>query len=103
VVIERDPGAVRICAASGTGRRYPERFGKDPTIHAVCPYCRPNIPKPFSKDGEEDAVCCRRCGNPIIPQTLENGYTVLSTKHMGLAATAPPALASEICRQDTGG
>ena len=90
-------------AASGTGRRYPERFGKDPSVHAICPHCNLEYPETVLSGTGEDAIRCSRCGNPIIPQTFENGYTVAIDGALGLGVAAPPALAAEIAQKTLAG
>lgn len=83
-------------AASGTGKTYPENFDGDPSIYSKCPYCNIHNPKTYIKGIGEKAIRCEICDNPIIPQTFENGYTIVYSKKEQLAATVNKEIAEKI-------
>lgn len=83
-------------ATSGTGKRYSERYDGDPTTYAKCPYCNIHNPKTYIEGIGENAIRCEICGNPIIPQTFENGYTVVYSKKDRLGVTVNKEIAEKI-------
>lgn len=85
-------------ATSGTGKTYPERFDGDPSVYAKCPHCNIHNPKTYIEGIGEEAIRCENCGNPIIPQIFENGYTVVYSKEDNLAVAVNKEIAEEIAR-----
>lgn len=83
-------------AASGTGKRYTERFEGDPSVYAKCPYCNIYNPKTYIEGIGENAIRCEKCGNPIIPQTFENGYTVAISNEDRLGIVVKKDVAEKI-------
>lgn len=90
-------------AASGTARRNEKNFGKDPSIHAYCPHCGVYYPETVVRGIGDDAICCKACGNPIIPQTFESGYTVACDAALGLGVSVDLAAAEKIAQDAAAG
>ncbi len=86
-------------AASGTGKTYPERFDGDPSVYAKCPHCNLHNPKTYIDGIGENAIKCKKCGNSIIPQTFENGYTVVYSKEDQLAVAVNKEAAEKVARR----
>ena len=86
--------------SSGTGRVNPGFFDKDPSVKAICPFCHINNPETELRGTGEEAVRCKKCGSPILPQTFENGYTVVCDHESGLAVVVDGETAQQIA-QDT--
>ncbi len=86
-------------AASGTGRKNPENFGKDPSLHAKCPACGTYYPKTVLKGIGAEAIKCSGCGQSIIPQDIANGYTVVIDEATKLAVSLPAEMAEEAARK----
>jgi formamidase len=86
-------------AASGTGKTYPGRFDGDPSVYAKCPHCNIHNPKTYIDGIGEDAIRCEKCGNSIIPQTFDNGYTVVISKEDQLAVAVNQEIAEEVARR----
>ncbi|MDY3868623.1 MAG: acetamidase/formamidase family protein [Pyramidobacter sp.] len=87
-------------AASGTGRVNAGFFDNDPSVKAICPYCHISNPETELRGTGEASVCCKKCGKPILPQTFDNGYTVVCGNENGLAVAADEETAGRIA-QDT--
>lgn len=83
-------------AASGTAHKNPDNFGKDPTIHAKCPHCSEYYPETTVVGIGDEAIRCKKCGNPIIPQTFESGYTVTCDAENKLAVSVDKEAAKKI-------
>lgn len=85
---------------SGTGRINAGRFENAPSVKAICPYC--NIPNPEThlQGIGEDSIRCNECGNPIMPQTFDNGYTVAYDDKSDIAVTVDRELAEQFA-EDT--
>lgn len=83
-------------ATSGTGKTYPERFDGDPSVYAKCPHCNIHNPETYMEGIGEDAIRCKVCKNPIIPQTYETGYTVFFSKEDQLSVAVNEKIAEEI-------
>jgi acetamidase/formamidase len=86
-------------AASGTGRKIPENFDKDPSLHAKCPSCGTYYPKTVLKGIGPEAVKCSECGQSIIPQDIANGYTVAIDDATKIAVSLPAEMAQEAARK----
>ncbi len=86
-------------AASGTGRKKPENFDKDPSLDARCPACGTYYPKTVLKGIGPEAVKCSGCGQSIIPQDIANGYTVVIDEATKLAVSLPAEMAEEAARK----
>ena len=67
-------------------------------MYAKCPHCNIHNPKTYIEGIGEEAIRCENCGNPIIPQTFENGYTVVYSKEDNLAVEVNKEIAEEIAR-----
>lgn len=87
-------------AASGTGKVNPGYFDRDPSVKAICPYCHISNPETYLEGTGEHAIRCVKCGNSIMPQTLENGYTVAYGKEQNLAIVVDQESAQKIA-EDT--
>ena len=83
-------------AASGTGKTYPERYASDPSLEARCPNCGQKYPETVLKGIGENAVRCSKCGAVAIPQTLDNGYTVVYDETKNIAVTVQKETANAI-------
>ena len=81
-------------AASGTGKRFDGRYDVDPTVNAICPYCNEKNPETIIEGIGEESIRCSKCKNPIIPQALSNGYTILFNEDIGV--TVDKTIGNEI-------
>lgn len=98
VFIEKVEVLSEFCS-SGTSRPLAGRFEGDPSVKAICPYCHTVHPDTCLEGTGENAVRCSACGQPIIPQTYENGYTVAYSARDKIAVSVPPEGAAEIARK----
>lgn len=90
-------------ATSGVGKRYPQRFGCDPSLEAICPHCKTTHPTTVLSQIGENSVCCAVCGQPIIPQTIANGYTVAYDDKIKLGVTLGKSAATEAAKKTLAG
>lgn len=90
-------------AASGTGVTYSKFFGQDPSIHAKCPRCGVFYPETHLEGIGPEAVKCVRCGMPVVPQTIGNGYTLVYDADEDLAVTVPADAAERIAMDTSKG
>lgn len=81
---------VSSACASGTGRPNAGRFDADPSVKAICPHCGIVHPETHLEGYGEDAIRCDKCGNPIMPQTFQNGYTVACSAENQMAVAVAP-------------
>lgn len=85
--------------ATGTGRVIPGRFDRDPSVKAVCPNCHTANPETYLEGTGENAIRCKKCGAPVLPQTFENGYTVAYSDKDRLAVAVDQETAHKIAVQ----
>lgn len=90
-------------AASGTERKLPQNFGIDPSTHAKCPYCGEFYPETVLVGIGDDAVRCKKCGQPVIPQTFESGYTTAYDRASGFAVSVDKPAAEKIAKEASEG
>jgi len=81
---------VSSACSSGTGRPNAGRFDADPSVKAICPHCGIVHPETHLEGYGEDAIRCNKCGNPIMPQTYQNGYTVACSREDQIAVAVAP-------------
>lgn len=95
IFIEKVEVVSKFCS-SGTGRPNEGRFDGDPSVKAICPHCGISHPETYLEGSGEDAIRCVKCGNPIMPQTYKNGYTVAYSKENDIAVAVNPQGAAQI-------
>lgn len=74
---------------SGVSKAIEGRYKIDPTINAICPTCNITNPETYTKGYGEQAIKCKQCNNSIVPQTIEEGYTLIfdQEKKIGISVT----------------
>lgn len=95
IYVEKLRVVSKYCS-SGTGRPNAGRFDGDPSVKAVCPHCGIANPDTVLKGYGEDAICCAKCGQPIMPQTYDVGYTVAYSEEEGMSVAVAPEGAERI-------
>ncbi len=90
-------------ASSGTGERIEGRFSGDPTVNAICPFCNVKNPETYIDGIGSDSIKCSECNNPIIPQTMANGYTIAFNKDRSLGVTLDENATEEIAKKVSNG
>jgi len=95
IFIEKVEVVSEFCS-SGTGRPNEGRFDGDPSVKAICPHCGISHPETYIEGIGEEAIRCVKCGNPIMPQTYKNGYTVAYSKEDDIAVAVNPLGAAKI-------
>lgn len=94
---------VSSACSSGTGRPNPGRFDADPSVKAICPHCGIVHPETHLEGYGEDAIRCDKCGNPVMPQTYSNGYTVACNAEEKIAVAVSPEGARMIAEMTSRG
>lgn len=80
---------------SGTDRGVDGHFVGDPFVAARCPVCNLINPPTYLEGVGENAVRCKKCGNPVTPFKLVSGYTMVFDKERTTAIT----VSSEACKK----
>ena len=68
----------------------------DPYVAARCPTCDTLWPETHVEGIGQDAVKCNKCGNPVKPFEILNGYTVVFDETRQVGLTMPKAAAEKI-------
>ncbi len=102
ISIEKIEVLSHVCS-SGTCMPIKENFDRDPSVQAICPHCHTVHPKTYLEGIGENAIRCSGCGQPIIPQIYENGYTVAYSAPDNIAVAVPLEGAVEIAHQTNRG
>lgn len=85
-----------IYTSSGTGKRIEGRFIKDPSAMAICPTCKTEHPKTYLSGIGLQSVKCKTCHSSIIPQFIDNGYTIVFDEGKTIGLSVPEEIASVI-------
>lgn len=84
--------------SSGTGKRIEGRFIKDPSALAICPTCKTEHPETYLKGTGEQSVKCKTCHSSIIPQVIDNGYTLVFDEGKTIGISVPQEVAHDIAK-----
>lgn len=85
--------------SSGTGQRIEGRFEHDPSSFAICPVCNTSHPKTYLSGIGEEAIKCETCHSSILPQTIDNGYTLVFDEDQSIGISVPESVAKQIAEQ----
>jgi acetamidase/formamidase len=84
--------------SSGVDTTRPGSFIKDPYVVKICPVCKEPWPEFYIDGIGEDAVRCKRCGSPVSPFKMINGYTMVFDHDLGIGITVDKATAENIAK-----
>ncbi len=83
-------------SSSGTCKKIDGRFITDPTVNAVCPKCKAINPRTYVEGVGENAIRCENCGESVLPQSIENGYTLVFDGQRRIGVSIPQDVANGI-------
>lgn len=76
-----------IVTSSGNEKTYSERFIGDPFVSGKCPKCGTIYPETIIDGIGEDAIKCKKCGEPVTPFGFTNGYTIVFDDNYKIGVT----------------
>ncbi len=82
--------------ASGNDKPVEGYFNGDPFVAGVCPKCGTENPPSHIEGIGAEAVRCNKCGAPVSPFTLTNGYTIVFDEKKQIGLTVDKAAAEKI-------
>lgn len=94
----KEVNVTSVATASGHDRMVPGFFLGDPYVAKRCPTCDTLYPETKIVGIGQDSVRCAKCGNPITPFQIENGYTVVFDEARTLGVTLDKEAAERVAR-----
>ena len=83
-------------SASGTDSAIEGRFNSDPFVAKLCPNCGKKSPENDVKGVGIDSIVCKKCGEPVAPFDMTNGYTMVFNNERTIAITVKESAANTI-------
>jgi len=74
-------------------------FIGDPYVAKQCPVCKELWPEFVVKGTGQEAIRCKKCGSPISPFKMVNGYTMVFDHKTGVGVTVDKKTAGEIAKK----
>jgi len=94
----RKINVLSLATTSGTDAPQEGHFDGDPFVAKKCPSCGEVNPQTYVEGIGEDAVRCKKCGTPVHPFKIENGYTLLMDENREIGITVNKEAAEEIAK-----
>ena len=94
----RKINVLSLATTSGTDAPQEGHFDGDPFVAKKCPSCGEVNPQTYVEGIEEDAIRCKKCGTPVHPFKIENGYTLLMDENREIGITVNKEAAEEIAK-----
>ncbi|MBQ9126841.1 MAG: acetamidase/formamidase family protein, partial [Thermoguttaceae bacterium] len=99
IVIEiRSVEVTSMVTASGNDQAIDGRFVGDPFVAVKCPVCGELYPETYLEGIGQDAVKCAKCGAPVAPFRVSNGYTIAFDQPHAVGVTLDQPAAEKAAR-----
>lgn len=85
-------------SSSGVDKPVEGTFIGDPYVAKRCIVCREPWPEFIVEGTGQEAIKCKRCGNPVAPFRMINGYTIIFDEERRFGLTISKDLAGEIAK-----
>jgi len=85
-------------SSSGVDQPVEGAFIGDPYVAKRCPVCREPWPEFIVEGIGQEAIKCKKCGSPVAPFRMINGYTIIFDKERKFGLTVSRDLAGEIAK-----
>jgi len=85
-------------SSSGVDKPVEGAFIGDPYVAKRCPVCREPWPEFIVEGIGQEAIRCKKCGAPVAPFRMVNGYTIIFDEERRFGLTVSEDLAGEIAK-----